>query len=502
MWLMAFGTAAAAATEQLAVLKTSACPVSGRVAIWFSINSECPHGTWADRIAPHLVKSGEPLTLFNVGANKGFMIPQWLARFNYTDHTSQWSNQLNLYASSRHKNPMGCACPGCADSPQRAPQPRPTTIHAFEILPKNVEWLQHAVNHFGLSSAVMVTHAAVASVSGTAMVPSDSELGQEDATAESDVNLKRFTRYQSWKRKHVAYDTRIPQLSIDSYTQERDIQRVHWLSIDTEGHDPLVLEGTRNLLAAGAVDVLEFEYHHKGYWNTSTPAGHHLHEVLQSLRRLHYRCFWQGNRDVDGCVAQASPPCWEPTFEHHKWSNLVCAHEKTKESGVLHELIRLASECAQRASLFDAAYHARFAWMQQYIADDYRMMHPGATTGWPIAPRDESIQSEYRMRHFELRKGPTEKWPHGGDINSWVKDSGSWTHHRNTNMNGRLPDIPVKGYPSHVRLNSLTPSFKCQIMRFEKLKEAKAACEVHDWCDGVTHDGGVDCLEPAAAGGR
>ncbi len=48
----------------------------------FDFNSECPHGTWADRVAPHLVKSGEPLTLFNVGANKGFMIPQWLARFN------------------------------------------------------------------------------------------------------------------------------------------------------------------------------------------------------------------------------------------------------------------------------------------------------------------------------------------------------------------------------------------------------------------------------------
>ena len=49
-------------------------------------------------------------------------------------------------------------------------------------------------------------------------------------------------------------------LPLDDYIREEGLKRVHLLSVDTEGHDALVLEGLRGSLARGVIDVLEFEF--------------------------------------------------------------------------------------------------------------------------------------------------------------------------------------------------------------------------------------------------
>ena len=101
------------------------------------------------------------------------------------------------------------------------------------------------------------------------------------------------------------------------------MQHVHLASVDAEGQDALILEGMRGLLDARAVDVIEFEYHRIGFWK---PGQRSLEETLAWLLRRTdpYRCYWQGAK---GCLAPASPPCWEPSFEIRDMSNLVCVRE-------------------------------------------------------------------------------------------------------------------------------------------------------------------------------
>jgi FkbM family methyltransferase len=47
--------------------------------------------------------------------------------------------------------------------------------------------------------------------------------------------------------------------TVDSYCQERGIERVHLLKIDVEGHELDVLAGAQNLLGRGSIDMVSFE---------------------------------------------------------------------------------------------------------------------------------------------------------------------------------------------------------------------------------------------------
>ena len=101
------------------------------------------------------------------------------------------------------------------------------------------------------------------------------------------------------------------------------MKRVHLVSIDTEGHDSLVLEGLKDSLAKGLIDVLEFEFNSQlGSWNARSTQRRTLGGVLTMLESYSYGCFWQTGL---GCLAPASGMCYKPAFERVGWSNLVCA---------------------------------------------------------------------------------------------------------------------------------------------------------------------------------
>jgi hypothetical protein len=92
--------------------------------------------------------------------------------------------------------------------------------------------------------------------------------------------------------------------------------QVDILSIDTEGHDAVVLRGARKTLQARAATIVEFEHHSVGRWLTES-----LHDTVQALDAYGYRCFWQGNL---GQLASLLP--WCDQFNKRKWSNIVCSH--------------------------------------------------------------------------------------------------------------------------------------------------------------------------------
>jgi FkbM family methyltransferase len=51
--------------------------------------------------------------------------------------------------------------------------------------------------------------------------------------------------------------------TIDSYCLRNNISHIDLIKIDTEGHDMEVIYGGNNMLASGAIDVLQFEYNHR-----------------------------------------------------------------------------------------------------------------------------------------------------------------------------------------------------------------------------------------------
>jgi FkbM family methyltransferase len=53
---------------------------------------------------------------------------------------------------------------------------------------------------------------------------------------------------------------RVPVTTVDAVLAERNIRRVLLLKIDTEGHERAVLEGARESLRRGAIDIVQLEF--------------------------------------------------------------------------------------------------------------------------------------------------------------------------------------------------------------------------------------------------
>ena len=129
--------------------------------------------------------------------------------------------------------------------------------------------------------------------------------------------------YRIAKRQTTAVD----KLTVDAFlARERLPQIVDLLVIDTEGHDPYVLDGMRGALSLKRITLLEFEY--SGKW----PAERTLGSTLTSLAAHGYKCYMESRRwyrkiPRDEILAPLSPPCWDAALEQRKWSNVMCSHE-------------------------------------------------------------------------------------------------------------------------------------------------------------------------------
>lgn len=58
----------------------------------------------------------------------------------------------------------------------------------------------------------------------------------------------------SWQEEHIQLRT------VDDLCREKGIERIHYLKVDTEGHEMAVLEGARGMIEAGKVDIVQFEF--------------------------------------------------------------------------------------------------------------------------------------------------------------------------------------------------------------------------------------------------
>ena len=115
--------------------------------------------------------------------------------------------------------------------------------------------------------------------------------------------------------------------TVDWFVASERLDHVSLLSIDAEGQDGLIIEGSRQLLASRRVDVVEFEYRRKlGSWGRIPDS---LSKTLSLLYGFGYECFWQGEASspIFGALALANGPGWCPLYANiSKRANVVCSH--------------------------------------------------------------------------------------------------------------------------------------------------------------------------------
>jgi len=150
------------------------------------------------RAAPH-----HALVLFDVGCNRG----------NWSAHA--------LEAASRHN--------------------KNATIHVFEPEPSALRGL---TDRFKANPSVTLNHSAVAETSGSM----------------DFYVIKAAAGTNSLSKVPGAVAVTVPVTTIDAYCNAHGISSIDFMKCDVEGFDSHVIQGAKNLLSAGGVGVLQFEY--------------------------------------------------------------------------------------------------------------------------------------------------------------------------------------------------------------------------------------------------
>lgn len=104
----------------------------------------------------------------------------------------------------------------------------------------------------------------------------------------------------------------VPTITIDSFCQERAIEHIDLLKIDTEGAEYDVLQGAQAMLSKHAIGFIQFEY-----GGTYKDAHITLKEVCSFLTRQNYRIF----KITQNALLHIQ--AWQDSLENYEYSNFL-----------------------------------------------------------------------------------------------------------------------------------------------------------------------------------
>jgi FkbM family methyltransferase len=162
-----------------------------------------------------------PLTVLDVGANVGI-----------------WTSGLIPFLSEEQQNYL---CSWCFE-------PVPET---FSLLQQNMKSLK-----CGLEPQVM--QIAFSDDHGEAQMVVMQKFG--------GTNSLEYDQTMSSLAEDIIF---VRKTTLGSFCNEKGIDRIHLVKIDTEGHDRFVLQGAIDLFKAGKIDVAQFEYNHRWVYSRS-----------------------------------------------------------------------------------------------------------------------------------------------------------------------------------------------------------------------------------------
>ena len=297
------------------------------------------HG-WLEMLTEQLPSLFSPAPiLVNVGANKGYEAPRFLSLWSQRKSVSaktwlrgirdvaEGKASVNGEAPRRNGFLASQTCGACKEACMDGSKPHARdggSVHLLEMAPPNAKLLRYLANVTNSSDLVSVHNVAVSNENGTAHTQANLLLGWENAGMLPPKDL-HVAKKRASCQKRASCPPAVDKLTVDDFlARERLPQIVDLIVIDTEGHDPYVLDGMRGALASKRITLLEFEY--SGKWPAERSLGH----TLTSLAAHGYKCYMESrshSRRGDEMLAPLSPPCWDPALERRKWSNVVCSHE-------------------------------------------------------------------------------------------------------------------------------------------------------------------------------
>ena len=267
------GVRSCSSTVLTSILSLAAMSATNRVPV--PPSSQCPGDKWKRNLFP-LIETPLPAVGI-VGANKGYAINEFLHTFlqNWTINQTQWQSGSAAY---------DCGMCRACEAPlfRLANQARSAWVLAVEFATANAQALKEQFERFRVPGVIM--HAAGSDTLHTVEEPAGIPLGYEGvhvSAAGSGSTWGNFAWRETWQ---------LPSVTVDFLAKTHMLQHVMLLSIDAEGHDPLILYGANKTLARRMVSVIQFEAHNVGEWQK-----HSLTHVLAYLRQHGFRCFWDLN---------------------------------------------------------------------------------------------------------------------------------------------------------------------------------------------------------------
>ncbi len=123
-------------------------------------------------------------------------------------------------------------------------------IHSFEPSKQTFSQLKHEIVKY---SNVFAHNTALGSKKGEQTLFKPKNDFSSHSTLHSGV-IDGLLNQSEVEEERVNIET------LDSFCEKNEIKRIHFLKIDTEGHELEVLRGAEKLINSGAIDIIQFEF--------------------------------------------------------------------------------------------------------------------------------------------------------------------------------------------------------------------------------------------------
>ncbi len=188
---------------------------------------------------------------------------------------------------------------------ERLPPGTRARIDLFEPAPRLADKLRVRLAGIDKSGVTKLHGAAVSDSPGTARLAIMSDHGGTNSLS-----------FDADTAKQALAMVDVEKVTLSGFCDAEAIPHVHLAKCDAEGHDLLVLRGARDMLAAGRIDVFQFEYNYRWIF-----ARAFLKDVFELVEGLPYK------------VARVQPrslevfETWHPELDRFFQSNYVLVRE-------------------------------------------------------------------------------------------------------------------------------------------------------------------------------
>ena len=296
-------------------------------------------------------RQGAEWTMVDVGANKGYVIAEWLETL--VEQTPFSPHNLGIgiftnYSSQVKYNVFMGLCGGCCEcvgKPTQVPSSHRASkvkVFGFEPSVANHKWLD---TFFFDKNVVEITHAAVSSTPSKAYFPNN-EFGVETGKVLS-----------------APAPGYVPVNVVTLDTHLKGVDFIHVLSTDAEGFDQEVAKGAEGFLKNGRVGVYQFEMYKDmdykpvfdqledwGYvcWFATSSRKIRItskkqKEVMKKWVRMMMRKFGiTKNEALHPLVPKLVriTGCWEQAYrDYHGWVNGLCHNKKVPELNAIFDTL-------------------------------------------------------------------------------------------------------------------------------------------------------------------